>query len=465
MNMPILNINAEMNMDSLQVLAQSKEPREYGLFVVNTHILQEKKQEIFILSKIQTQLNYLFSYTNYNMDVLKKHYDVYSRQNKRVVDNAMDVTIKNSGEIDNPMPEVELVMLLATGGFSLVTKTLLLEYLTPQSIKTWETTSMNEYKQLQQILCNYVLPSLERIMVQLSQLLGYGRWKERYRDFIDPNSVEKWIDCVQKLIIRVRELTDKLRRLLKIFGAFVKWLHIVSLKLSDMESEELQSLSSLCEEPDLVFEYLEEWFIKDKLAEYFIDSNGKSLSTQLSDLEKACSCPLQKPLEALSKKMQIISTHIFKLDIVSPNNPSRDDIASFTSNDAGLQTTYYAFINQDKKVVILKSDFTKTNFQYVCLNTTEDNVSDMEFFDHQELCVVTYNKNDTVLYTVQLDQLEYKDFALKIESEDIRFGRSLVLDRMIQVKLGCNGLPKRRIFATVASNGILSIYSMDKLEE
>lgn len=149
MNMPILNINAEMNMDSLQVLTQSKETREYGLFVVNTHILQEKKQEIFTLSKIQTQLNYLFSYTNYNMDVLKKHYDVYSRQNKRVIDNAMDVTIKNSGkrvkkrnnnnnncdyvgQTDNPMPEVELVMLLATGGFSLVTKTLLLEYLTPQ---------------------------------------------------------------------------------------------------------------------------------------------------------------------------------------------------------------------------------------------------------------------------------------------------------------------------------------------
>ncbi|KAG1469363.1 hypothetical protein G6F56_003299 [Rhizopus delemar] len=457
MNMPILNINAEMNMDSLQVLTQSKETREYGLFVVNTHILQEKKQEIFTLSKIQTQLNYLFSYTNYNMDVLKKHYDVYSRQNKRVIDNAMDVTIKNSGQTDNPMPEVELVMLLATGGFSLVTKTLLLEYLTPQSIKTWETTSINEYKQLQQILCNYVLPSLERIMVQLSQLLGYGRWKERYCDFIDPSSVEKWIDCVQKLIGRVLELTDRLRRLLKMFGAFVKWLHI--------ESEELQSLSSLCEEPDLVFEYLEEWFIKDKLAEYFIDSNGKSLSTQLSDLEKSCSFPLQKPSEALSKKMQITSTHIFKLDIISPKNPSRNDIASFTSNDAELQTTYYAFINQDKKVVILKSDFTKTNFQYVCLNTTEDNVSDMEFFDHQELCIVTYNKNDTILYTVQLDQLEYKDFTLKIESEDIKFGRSLVLNRMIQAKLGCNGLPKRRIFATVASNGILNIYSMDKLEE
>lgn len=71
-------------------------------------------------------------------------------------------------------------------------------------------------------------------------------------------------------------------------------------------------------------------------------------------------------------------------------------------------------------MVILKSDFTKTNFQYVCLNTTEDNVSDMEFFDHQELCIVTYNKNDTILYTVQLDQLEYKDFTLKIESEDIK---------------------------------------------
>jgi hypothetical protein len=36
---------------------------------------------------------------------------------------------------------------------------------------------------------------------------------------------------------------------------------------------------------------------------------------------------------------------------------------------------------------------------------------------------------------------------------------------MIDVNIGCNGLPNRRVFAIVASNGLLNIYSMDKQEE
>jgi hypothetical protein len=35
---------------------------------------------------------------------------------------------------------------------------------------------------------------------------------------------------------------------------------------------------------------------------------------------------------------------------------------------------------------------------------------------------------------------------------------------MIHVKLGCNGLPKRRIMCTVASNGLLKVFSMDEEE-
>lgn len=49
---------------------------------------------------------------------------------------------------------------------------------------------------------------------------------------------------------------------------------IVSLKTSDPESVELQNISNLCEEPEFVFEYLEEWFVQDKLAKYFVDSKG-----------------------------------------------------------------------------------------------------------------------------------------------------------------------------------------------
>jgi hypothetical protein len=36
---------------------------------------------------------------------------------------------------------------------------------------------------------------------------------------------------------------------------------------------------------------------------------------------------------------------------------------------------------------------------------------------------------------------------------------------MINVKLGCNGQPRRRILCAVASNGLMKVYSMEKEEE
>ena len=36
---------------------------------------------------------------------------------------------------------------------------------------------------------------------------------------------------------------------------------------------------------------------------------------------------------------------------------------------------------------------------------------------------------------------------------------------MIDVKLGCNGLPKRRILSAIASNGLMKIFSMEEEED
>ncbi|KAI9264809.1 anaphase-promoting complex, cyclosome, subunit 4-domain-containing protein [Sporodiniella umbellata] len=307
------------------------------------------------------------------------------------------------------MPEVELIMLLATGGLSPVTKQLLQECLTPQFIKQWESTNMQGYRQILLILCEYVLPSLEQILLELSHLLGYGRWKERYSDFLEPTRIEEWIKSIQKLIVYTRELTDKLRRLLKIFEAFTQWLHIISLKLSDTDSEELKSLSSLCKEPELVFEYLEECGLLDE------------------------------PLETLSKKMLVKSINPFRLG----KTPSSDNcsLAFASTKDNTSQSTYYAFIEPGQKgksvswifflkktffflVIILKSSFTKSSFQYACI-LVPDTISDVKFFDFRELCIVTHNQQNTTLQTVYLDKIKYKNcisnFANNLGNEQVLF--------------------------------------------
>ncbi|KAG1147680.1 hypothetical protein G6F37_003072 [Rhizopus arrhizus] len=406
----ILNITTEINMKSLFILTQSD---EYDSVMIDTHILEIKKEEIFNISKIQTQLNYLFKYATYTLDVLKRHYDSFTRQTKTIITNTIDVIMNQSGEIQNPMPEVEFVAILATGNFSPISRELMTDYLTPQIVKQWESTNHNGYQNSLVTICEYVLPVLDRILLQLSHLLGYGLWKERYSEFLDPDSIEECISRVQKLIFQVRELACQLRRLIKLFKAFIKWIHLVSLKTSDPESVELQNLSNLCEEPEFVFEYLEEWFIQDNLAKYFVDSKDSknSLNIQLFNIIEYCSNMLQKPSQNISKKMKVTSTNNFQLE-----NVPKHTITSFIStNEKSTQAIYYALLQQDQKVL--------------------------------------------------LDQIEFKDMITKaLDSQDVQFKRSITLNNMIDVKLGCNGIPKRRIFAIVASNCLLNIYSMDRQE-
>ncbi|KAG1050081.1 hypothetical protein G6F43_007622 [Rhizopus delemar] len=374
----ILNITAELNMKSLFILTQSD---EYDSVMIDTHILEIKKEEIFNISEIQTQLNYLFEYATYTLDVLKRHYDSFTKQTKTVITNTIDVIMNQSGEIQNPMPEVEFVAILATGNFSPISRELMVDYLTPQLVKQWESTNHHGYQNSLVTICEYVLPVLDRILLQLSHLLGYGLWKERYSDFLDPDSIEECVRRVQKLIVQVREFACQLRHLIKLFKAFIKWIHLVSLKTSDPESVELQNISNLCEEPEFVFEYLKE-----------------------------CNM-LQKPSKNISKNMKVISTTTFQLE-----NVPKPTITSFISmNEKSTQAIYYALLQQDQKV--------------------------------------------------PLDQIEFKDLITKaFDSQDVQLKRSITLNNMIDVKLGCNGLPKRRIFAVVASNCLLNIYSMDRQE-
>lgn len=74
------------------------------------------------------------------------------------------------------MPEVEFVAILATGNFSPISRELMTDYLTPQLVKQWESTNHNGYQNSLVTICEYVLPVLDRILLQLSHLLGYGLW-------------------------------------------------------------------------------------------------------------------------------------------------------------------------------------------------------------------------------------------------------------------------------------------------
>lgn len=82
----IINTTVAENISSLQILAKPESSsEEYIIYFLNTRILELRKEEIFSISEIQTELNYLIQYTTSTINVLKQHHDSYSRSTRNVV--------------------------------------------------------------------------------------------------------------------------------------------------------------------------------------------------------------------------------------------------------------------------------------------------------------------------------------------------------------------------------------------
>ncbi|KAI8378630.1 anaphase-promoting complex, cyclosome, subunit 4-domain-containing protein [Blakeslea trispora] len=175
------------------------------------------------------------------------------------------------------MPEVELIGMLATGKVTEPLHEFMSNFLTPEKIKEWENSTMHGCQYSLKTACQYILPASDKIQLELSKLLGYSLWTERYGDFLEINSVESCIDCIQEFVKEVIAFTKSLNSLIKAFSAFIKWILDVSKRISDPESIDTGTQFGLCEEPSLVFEYLDSCFIKDSIAEYFVPvGNGSN---------------------------------------------------------------------------------------------------------------------------------------------------------------------------------------------
>ncbi|KAI8080751.1 anaphase-promoting complex, cyclosome, subunit 4-domain-containing protein [Gilbertella persicaria] len=202
------------------------------------------------------------------------------------------------------MPEVDLIGTLATGNVTESLQEFFTDFLTPQKIKEWESTMTHGYQNSLVTACQYVLPACDRIQLELSKLLGYSLWTQRYGDFLETSSVETCIECIQQFVRQMLDYTKSLNILTKSFEAFIQWISAVSQKISAADSVEFENQSSLCEEPELVLTYLDTNFM------------------------------LKKPSKIFSTKICVASISSFTLDGILLQNQPKQKIVSITSVSA-----------------------------------------------------------------------------------------------------------------------------------
>ncbi|CAO3647009.1 unnamed protein product [Mucor hiemalis] len=468
----IMNITVQQNISSLLLLTRSKIENDDELMLqeIDTRFLEDRKEQVFSISKIQRKLNYLLEYARINMDVLKRHHASYTKLTRSVSQKASNSILSHNAQA-TAMPEVELTGTLAIGSVTETLQEFFIESLTSAHIRTWETQTTHGHQNSLKIVCEHLLPAAERIQLELSKLLGYSLWTQRYSDFLETASVERCINSVIKLVSQIHLFTKDLNELITSFQAFVKWITVVSQKVTDPNSVEYQNESSLCEDPELVLKFLNTDFIIDSLAKYFIsESNQMTLIEMMSDVKTCCDQMLEKPSGTISKKIRLTSKHYFKLQDFPILNQPTHNVISYTTNEVGdTQRSYYAFIhnNSNSKLIIVKSGFGgKRAILDYALYDTCGTITDVAFFDDKELGVcIQQDENNSLLSTILLEDVNFRSLAgSKFISEELKASRSQTLNNMIGIKLGCNGLPRRRIMSIVASNSLMRVLSMDEEE-
>ncbi|KAI8638883.1 hypothetical protein BD408DRAFT_10585 [Parasitella parasitica] len=195
---------------------------------------------------------------------------------------------------------------------------------------------------------------------------------------------------------------------------------------------------------------------------------GKNLIYLLSDLSDCCTEMLKKPSETVSTKIKMVSTSKARLHGFSIKAQPRKTMISFTGMENAIQTIFYAMLQTapETQLVILKKKFDDSILTYAAYRL-EGSITDFEFFDEKELGVLTQvDQETTVLQAISLTDSDFQVFTNdKIIASNLPNVRSLKLQEMIGVKLGCNGSPRRRVLCVAASNGMLNVYFMDKSEE
>ncbi|CEP14083.1 hypothetical protein [Parasitella parasitica] len=105
------------NVAALHIMtkAHSNAP-DFMSYTLDTQILDDRKEEIYSISQVQTQLNYLLQYTQSTLDVVKRHHDAFAEFTMAIARQAANYITNHNGEEDtSAMPEVELFATLATG--------------------------------------------------------------------------------------------------------------------------------------------------------------------------------------------------------------------------------------------------------------------------------------------------------------------------------------------------------------
>ncbi|KAF9427015.1 Anaphase-promoting complex subunit 4 [Podila epigama] len=281
----ILAADIRADLSELSVIAlgssSANSTRKHILRVtIDTGTLQRHAREIRSLGVRTKPMNHLLTYMGECLEVMKKDYEKVSQLAENCRDSVKECLSNNDESGDATS---EFLQLLLTARPSVSMDQYLQQELGHHGIKRWEKSAMAAHENIRRVAFECLLPACERLMVHLTDILGYSRWSERYSPLgLKETRIYNCIRQAGDFIGMIERLFQVLKVEVKLFSEFKNWLeqeveHAQPTRRAEDETAEDNQKKFLPVDPLSVANYLRSG----------VGWNGEGLGAFFKDIESS----------------------------------------------------------------------------------------------------------------------------------------------------------------------------------
>ncbi|KAG0099379.1 Anaphase-promoting complex subunit 4 [Podila epicladia] len=226
------DIQADLSELAIIALESTSEAKSTGRLLqitVGSGLLRGHAREIRALGVRARPVQHLLNYMDECLEVMKKDYGKLSLLAENSVESLTEC-LNNNGE--SREPTTEFSQLLLTGRPSVSMDQYLQHELGHHGVKRWDKSGKAAYENMRKVAFECLLPACERLVVHMTDILAYSRWRERYGPLdLDESKVYSCIRLAGEFIGMIERLFQALKVEIKQFHEFENWLEQAVEKL------------------------------------------------------------------------------------------------------------------------------------------------------------------------------------------------------------------------------------------
>ncbi|KAF9112171.1 Anaphase-promoting complex subunit 4 [Mortierella sp. AM989] len=204
---------------------------------ITSELLYKHSREIRVLGLKKRPVNNLLNYLSDGLQVMQAEFRKVHQLAQDCVESIQQ-SLDDNGEMTTPT--YEFLQLLMTGHPSPSLDKYLQQDLRRHGLRRWDKSAKTAYGGIQRVAFECLLPACEQLLIHLSDILGCGRWDERYKPLeLKEALIYNCIKIVGDFMGMLERLFSVLKAEMKQFHEFENWLeHVLELLQPTIRDDE-----------------------------------------------------------------------------------------------------------------------------------------------------------------------------------------------------------------------------------